>query len=207
MTSQSEFSLQFEQAAARRGDNLLFSGLSFDLRPSQIVWIHGENGSGKTTILNLAAGLTPPDEGKVDWYIGSEPVDASDLVAYQGHQDAVKNDLRVKEDIEFWLDIYGTPLSPAEVLALVRLQDRNSVFIRNLSAGQRRRLSLARLIISRKPIWIMDEPTASMDEAGRDLIMDLIKTHAHAGGAILLASHSRAVKLGVSTRLISLERT
>ncbi len=196
--------LTFNNISVSRGHTLLFEGLSLTLSSGDVLWIQGTNGVGKTTLLYLSTGLARPDTGALTWYKDNMPVEASEVVSFQGHQDALKPQLTAFEDLSFWADLceYSGDLEP--VFHQIGLQSRKDVLTGKLSAGQKRRLSLARLLISQKPVWIMDEPSAVMDTAGRDLIDHLIHEHVSHGGCAIIASHSPARKLGVSPRLLTL---
>ncbi len=200
-----DYKLKFDQVAASRGDLTLFDGLSFELCPGQLIWLHGANGSGKTTILTLATGFRVPTSGEVTWSETDEFCAPEDIVVYQGHQDALKSDLTVSEDLEFWIDTYNSEQKLSDILSLVQLTERRDLRCGQLSAGQKRRLSIARLIISEKPVWIMDEPMAAIDKSGQDLILNLITEHVRSGGAVLLATHRLLRSLGISAQSLSLE--
>ncbi|MEP3891820.1 MAG: heme ABC exporter ATP-binding protein CcmA [Hellea sp.] len=187
-----------------RGENTLFEGLSATVGSGDVLWIQGDNGIGKTTLLEAMAGLSRPDEGDVFWLENEQPSLANDLVAYQPHKSFAKAALSAQEDLSFWAQLYGTAPNVEGALTYVGLSDRCDVTTQNLSAGQRRRLALATLIISQKPIWIMDEPSAAMDKSGEDLIDGLICQHIDRGGIAIIASHDSPRKLGLNTRKLTL---
>ena len=205
MTPAPDYSLTFDDVGIARGDLVLFEGVSFTLNPGDVIWLQGSNGSGKTTLLNLAAGFLKPQSGAITWALDGQNTDPSDLISYQGHVDALKPDLRVFEDLEFWQDVYNVNTDPIDILRLVQLSDKAPLFCRQLSAGQKRRLALARLLLSRKPVWILDEPTAAIDTAGREFIYKIVSAHAKNGGAVILATHRDPVRLSTATRVMSLE--
>lgn len=169
-----------------------------------VFWIQGDNGIGKTTLLEALAGLSRPDGGDVSWLYNEQVMTANRLVAYQPHKSFAKAALSAKEDLSFWARINSTSALIDVVLNYVGLSDRCDVPTQNLSAGQRRRLALAKLIISQKPIWIMDEPSAAMDASGVNLIDDIIHQHISRGGIAIIASHDSTRKLSAHTRKLTL---
>jgi heme exporter protein A len=186
-----------EGLACRRGERLVFAGLSFQLGAGDALILGGTNGSGKTSLLRLVASLITPAAGRLLW--GGAPV-ADDLafyrarLAYVGHQDAVKPALTPRETLRFWAALRG--LSPARAAPLV--EDALAAFAleafadwpcRWLSAGQRRRLALARLIAAPAPIWLLDEPTSALDRDNQARLEEVLAAHRAAGGRILLATH------------------
>ena len=187
-----------------RGDNVLFEGLNAKISSRDVLWVQGNNGIGKTTLLEALAGLARPDAGQITWLKGDTPTFHNNLVAYQPHLSFAKSNLSAIEDLTFWAKIYKSAELVEMTLKAVGLLTKQSVPTQRLSAGQRRRLALAKLIISSKPLWIMDEPNAAMDEEGVDLINELIKTHINRGGSAIIASHELTRKLSTNTRTLTL---
>jgi len=187
-----------------RGENVLFEGLSARVNTGDVLWIQGDNGIGKTTLLEAFAGLSRPDAGDVSWIEDEQLSSANRIITYQPHKSFAKAALTTKEDLGFWAKIYGTAALTDTVLEVVGLSNRHNVPSQNLSAGQRRRLALAKLIISQKPIWIMDEPGAAMDIGGIKLIDNLISQHIERGGSAIIASHDSPRKLSTNTRKLTL---
>jgi len=185
-------SLTAENLACVRGDKRLFEGLSFRVRAGQALAVEGANGAGKTSLLRLLAGFLAPVAGRVLVRTAtSESDDAEErgrLVGWLGHLDGLKPQLTVMEQLSFFARLYGRQADPAvlETVGLVRQAD---LPCRYLSAGQRRRLALARLLTSQRPLWLLDEPFAALDAAGQGLIAQLMLRHCGSGGIIIAATH------------------
>ncbi|MEO7151195.1 MAG: cytochrome c biogenesis heme-transporting ATPase CcmA [Burkholderiaceae bacterium] len=187
--------LVLDDLGCRRGNRLLFRGVSFDVAPGQARWLRGRNGCGKTSLLRLAAGLGGPASGRVLY--GGIPVRRAAGVArritYVGHANALKEDLTVTEALQFLARLQGRDAAPASVLrALDRigLSNRRDAAVRTLSQGQRRRASLARLAFETgASLWILDEPYDSLDAEGIERVDALLTEHLGRGGSVLLTSH------------------
>lgn len=163
-----------------RGGLTVLSGVSFRLEPGQALVLQGPNGIGKTTVLRTIAGLQPPQSGQI-----TAPTDS---IAYAAHSDGIKPTLTVHENLAFWAAIFGTQnIIPA--LATMQLDALQSRPAASLSAGQKRRLGLARLLVTGRRVWLMDEPTVSLDTASTALFAAMITAHLGQGGAALIASH------------------
>lgn len=178
-------------AVARAGIPVL-EGVSFALTPGRALILRGPNGIGKTTLLRSIAGLQPTIAGRI--------TAAPDAVAYAAHADGVKPTLTVAENLAFWAQVYGTNAVAAAIdrMALRDLVARRAA---NLSAGQKRRLGLARLLVTGRPVWVMDEPTVSLDAASVQLFGDVVRGHLAAGGAALIATH---IDLGLDADVLDL---
>ena len=196
--------IKIDNLSMSRGGTALFSGISVSIDTGQILWIHGGNGIGKTTLLDGLCGLRKPDTGEVVWQHNGVPCLASDIIAYQPHSSFAKAEMSAAEDLTFWGKIYGGMDLITATLDYVGLVQKTSVPCGRLSAGQRRRLALAKLIISQKPIWVMDEPTAAIDASGSEMFDALIRAHISRGGTAIIASHAQAQSLGPSTRKLTL---
>ncbi len=183
-----------------RGDIPLFAGLSFGVAPGQILQIEGANGSGKTSLLRILAGLSPPSEGEVLWRgesIARKRAAFFAEIAYLGHHLGLKAELSVGENLRLSFALNGTPPSRARVeqaLDQVGLADREELPVRALSAGQRQRVALARLVSSAAALWILDEPFTALDVGGIALVQKLLEAHAERGGMAVLTSH-QAIEL------------
>jgi heme exporter protein A len=186
-----------EQLACRRGERLVFTGLSFRLPPGGALVLIGSNGSGKTSLLRIVAGLLAPAAGGLAW--GVRPV-SGDIAAhrarltYVGHADAIKSALTPRETLTFWAALRGLggPRSAPAVdraLAAFALDEIADWPCRWLSAGQRRRLVLARLLVAPAPLWLLDEPLAALDDASRERLEEIIADHRAGGGRVLLSTH------------------
>ncbi len=184
--------LSVENLACSRGGIRVLEGLSFTLGPGEALILRGPNGSGKTTLLRTLAGLQPADAGQ----IGAEP----EALAYAGHADGLKATLSVAENLAFWAALFGTrDIAPAlAAFALEPLRDRPA---QNLSAGQKRRLGLARLAVTGRPVWLLDEPTVSLDVHAVAQFGDMVRAHLGQGGAALIATH---IDLGLDAATLDL---
>lgn len=196
--------LTFTDVGVLRGDTLLFEGLTLEICSGDIVWVQGTNGVGKTTLLHLAAGLARQDYGEIVWYENARVSDAYSTIGFQGHKEALKPRMTAFEDLSHWAELADYKASLNDIFSKIGLSERKGVLCGKLSAGQRRRLSLGRLMVAKRQLWIMDEPAAVMDDAGNKLIDNLIRAHIEKGGAALIASHGSARKIGPTTRLLKL---
>ena len=163
-----------------RGGVPVLEELSFALADGRALVLRGPNGSGKTTLLRTVAGLQPPLAGDL--------TGAGGRIAYAAHSDGLKAMLTVKENLRFWADVFGTRDIEAAIGAfdLEALTDR---YAGTLSAGQKRRLGLARLMVTGRPVWVLDEPTVSLDTASVMLFAEAVRTHLGLGGSALMATH------------------
>jgi heme exporter protein A len=185
--------LSVSSLTVSRAGRPVLSDLSFHLMAGQALRLQGRNGIGKTTLLRCLAGLQPPLAGRI--------VMAADSLAYAGHADGVKLQLTVLENLRFWADIFGCwDIERAlQAFELGTLSDR---LAGTLSAGQRRRLGLARLLLTNRPLWLLDEPTVSLDDASVTLFAAAVYDHLQAEGAVLIASH---IDLGLPAEVLALE--
>lgn len=186
--------LRAERLGARRGEDLLFSDISFDLGSGDALVLTGRNGSGKSTLLRVVAGLLPADAGRVLWTGKDETVRAGEACHYLGHRNAMKAELTVSENLVFWKSFLGD-LEGGAGMSVVEAADRVGLGgiahlpFGYLSAGQQRRMAFAKLLVAYRPVWILDEPTAALDTRAEQTFTDLIKQHLAAGGMLLAATH------------------
>jgi heme exporter protein A len=184
--------------ACVRGGRQVFSGLDFQAASGEAVAVVGRNGSGKTSLLRLIAGLLIPAGGTIALEGGNADMTLPEQCHYLGHRDALKPGLSVAENLSFWAEFLGGERrDAADSLAIVGLDHAVHLPAAFLSAGQRRRLSLARLLAVRRPIWLLDEPATALDAAGQDMFGGLMREHLARGGIILAATHG---PLGIESR-------
>ena len=158
------------------------------------------------TILRLIAGLLRPQSGSVDYVFETAPSLPAVLISYQGHSEPLKAQERVSEALKFWARLSGNISGIDAAMDAVGIANLADQYCHSLSAGQSRRLALAKLLIENKPVWLLDEPSAAMDIAGQDLIDDLITAHIQGGGAAMIASHAAPKRLAGAARHIRLTR-
>jgi heme exporter protein A len=172
--------LRVTDLACARGPAQILSGVTFAVASGQALILRGPNGAGKTTLLRTLAGLTPPLAGTIE----ADP----DAIAYASHADGLKAALTVAENLTFWASVFGThdPAPAIEAFHLAPLLDRRAG---EMSAGQKRRLSLARLLVTGRPVWCLDEPTVSLDVENVARFAAAVKTHLAGGGSAVIATH------------------
>jgi heme exporter protein A len=181
-----------------RGGREVFAGLDFETAGGEALAVVGRNGSGKTSLLRLIAGLLIPAGGGIALAGGDAELTLPEQCHYLGHRDALKPALSVAENLAFWADFLGGERGDVtESLATVGLDHAAHLPAAYLSAGQRRRLSLARLIAGRRPVWLLDEPTNALDTAGQQTFCRLMQAHLARGGMIIAATHA---PLGIESR-------
>lgn len=186
--------LKAEELAARRGEDLLFVDISFDLGAGEALVLTGRNGSGKSTLLRVVAGLLPAEAGRVIWIGEGEAMRPCEACHYLGHRNAMKAELTVQENLSFWKSFLGdfeggVGISVAEAADRVGLGGIAHLPFGYLSAGQQRRMAFAKLLVAYRPVWILDEPTAALDTRAEQTFTDLIQQHLAAGGMLLAATH------------------
>lgn len=171
--SQLNFERQFEA---------IFEPVDFQLAAGGIMWVTGANGSGKTTLLRLLAGVLTPSSGSIHC--------SARATSYVGHQLAIKDDLSVEENLHFMCDFFGGDSRQlGEVVGKLGLRKVRGQLARTLSAGQRKRCALGRLLLNPGELWLLDEPHANLDQDGRDLVDGLVSAHLASGGACVLTTH------------------
>jgi len=179
-----------ERLAARRGGRLVFEDVSFSVGAGELLTLVGPNGAGKSTTLRLIAGLVRPAAGSVTL----DPSPSEDGIGgschYLGHLDSLKPNLTVGENLSFWRRLWrGTGLEVGEALDRVGLGDLADLPAGVLSAGQRKRAAIARLLLAQRPIWLLDEPTSALDTASEATLGDLVRDHLADGGIVVAATH------------------
>ena len=188
--------------ACVRGGREVFSGLGFEVGGGEALAITGRNGAGKSSLLRIIAGLLRPAAGAVRLDGAKDELSLAEQTHYLGHRDALKPALTVKENLSFWRDMLGGEGEDlAESLKACGIGHAAGLPAGYLSAGQRRRLSMARLLVSKRPLWLLDEPTSALDADGQLLVARLMGEHLARGGLIMAATHG---PLGIVTRTLQL---
>jgi heme exporter protein A len=196
--------LKAEELSCNRGGREVFRGLSFSLSSGEAMVVTGRNGAGKSSLLRMLAGLVRIPAGRLALEGGEADIPLAEHTHYIGHQDAMKPSLSVEENLQFWTKFLGgggQSIEPAlAALNLAPLARLPAVY---LSAGQRRRLSIARLVAVQRPIWLLDEPTSALDVPSQKNLGELMRGHLAGGGMIIAAAHgpiglerARELKLG-----------
>lgn len=199
--------LRVEQLCCARGPRELFRGLSFTVDTGELVLVTGPNGSGKTTLLRALAGLTRPEAGTITW--SDAPRGLAESRAYLGHAAGWKDTLTVTENLRLaWqLDAEaaaqedGAPMAALERVGLAR---QRNLAVARLSQGQRKRLHLARLTRSTRPLWLLDEPAAALDDQGLGVLAELVAAHLGQGGMAAIATHQPLMIAVVRTQTVAL---
>jgi heme exporter protein A len=180
-----------------RGGREVFTGVNFSVAAGEALAVTGRNGAGKTTLLRLIAGLLEVAEGRLELTGGEADSTLAEQAHYLGHRDALKPALSVRENLEFWYAFLGdrdastasTTSATTSALETVGLGALAGLPAAYLSAGQRRRLAIARLVAAPRPIWLLDEPTAALDAASQQRLAELMRSHLAGGGMIVAATH------------------
>lgn len=181
--------------ACSRGERRLFGDLSFAVAPGRWLHVAGENGAGKTTLLRTLVGLSPPDAGEITWNgapVRNNPDDFHRALIYLGHHAALKDELTALENLQLALALEGHRLSEADALHALDtmgLKGREHLQARYLSAGQKRRVLLTRLLLRPAALWVLDEPFNALDSAAVELLGVLLESHLELGGMAVLTSH------------------
>lgn len=177
-----------------RGDRAVFGGLGFDCGNGDAVRVTGPNGIGKSTLLRILAGFLPATVGGVLWTVDNDTASAAPPLAYCGHRDPVKPWLTVREHLEFWRRLNGVsrrdPAAVAKAAAAFGLTGMLEISGGWLSAGQKRRVALSRLLVAPAPLWLLDEPTVTLDSDGVGLFEAAVASHREAGGVAVIATHA-----------------
>ncbi|MBB4052447.1 heme exporter protein A [Devosia subaequoris] len=201
---QHRINLKTQALACGRGDAVLVADLSLEVAAGSALLLRGPNGAGKSTLLLTLAGLLRPISGTLV-FEGADP-EAGPFIHHCGHKNAVRPRLTVLETLRFWADLNGSgPLPPAAALERVGLARTARVDAGYLSAGQQRRLVLARLLVSPRPVWLLDEPSAALDAAGRELMAALLVDHLESGGLAVIATHDDIALPGAATLTLGAE--
>ncbi|WP_273753865.1 heme ABC exporter ATP-binding protein CcmA [Bartonella sp. MM73XJBT.G] len=183
--------LSGKDLAAYRNGEILFKDLSFCLFPQQLMTITGPNGIGKSTLLRIVVGLIEAAEGHIVLKDDEQRYPVTTACHYLGSQNAMKPRLSVIDNLQFWAEFYGQPLySPYEALTDIDLADLESLPFNTLSTGQQRRIALARLLLSYRPIWVLDEPISGLDSYAQKRLARIFQRHLNQGGMIIAATHN-----------------
>lgn len=182
--------LEAENLAGERGGETIFAGLSFEVGEGEALVVTGPNGSGKSTLLRIICGLLQPEAGKVELSEDGTVLPVRAACHYLGHQNAMKPALSVRENLSFWQKFNGAAQAEIEeALEAVDLPGVEHLPFGYLSTGQKRRVSIARLLVSHRPLWIVDEPTAGLDKASEARFAEIMRGHMQEGGMIVAATH------------------
>lgn len=208
--AESDSMLGVKNLACTRGEHQLFAGVSFELNAGELLQVQGANGSGKTTLLRSMCGFIQPSAGEIRWQGQSiRELDEeyySDIV-YLGHLNAVKDELNALENLRISSALAGYAVSDSVAMAALRrmgLRGRETFPVKVLSQGQRRRVALARLLICKTPLWILDEPLTALDVDAVGLMQEIIGEHLSQQGMVIFTTHQALEVAGVETRCLTL---
>lgn len=189
-----------ENLAGERGGETIFASLSFEVSSGEALIVTGPNGSGKSTLLRIICGLLAPEAGKIELLEDRAALPVRAACHYLGHQNAMKPALSVRENLMFWQKFNGSArFDIDEALEAVDLPGVEHLPFGYLSTGQKRRVSIAKLLISHRPLWIVDEPTAGLDKASEARFAELMRDHLRGGGMVIAATHIPLGLEGVRT--------
>ena len=202
--------LEICNLACTRGDHQLFSGLSFSLAAGELLQVQGENGKGKTSLLRMLCGFLAPAAGEIRWR-GQDIRELDEEyyaeMVYLGHLNAIKDELNALENLRISAGLAGCEVDDKQAIAALRhmgLRGRETLPVKVLSQGQRRRVALARLLIGNAPLWILDEPLTALDVGAVGLMQELIGTHLAKNGMVIFTTHQPLEVAGVETRRLTL---
>jgi heme exporter protein A len=187
--------LEVRDLAALRGEERIFSGVTFSLLPGEALVVTGRNGSGKSTLIRTIASLLPCDSGEVTASLNGVKIPrAAEACHYLGHRNAMKRELSVEENLVFWKRFMGdfeggSGLDPEQAAAALGLATILHLPFGYLSAGQQRRMAMAKLLTAWRPIWLLDEPTAALDAQSEEIFAGLMMAHREKGGIVIAATH------------------
>jgi heme exporter protein A len=180
-----------ERLFVERGERAVLTGTSLAVEPGEALVVTGPNGAGKSTLLRALAGLLPLDTGTITLEGRDEEISIAEHIHLLGHADGVKGTLTALENIGFWRDFLGgSGVEPEDALQATGLAHAADLPAMLLSAGQRRRLGMARLLVSRRPVWLLDEPATALDTDGLSRLSRFVAAHRAAGGIVVAATHS-----------------
>ena len=194
-----------------RSDRVVFQRLSFSVKDGEILYLKGPNGCGKSSLLRIMAGLLQPTEGVLYWNEENISKSADSFLGnfqYIGHQNAVKGALSVKENLKIWAEIYNLKknnISIGDALQALKLDSLANLPARFLSAGQKRRLNLSRLSATYSRLWLLDEPSTSLDDTGSLCLKELINSHLERGNMVIMANHESNLVNGYTLNLAEFE--
>ena len=202
--------LAAQALAFSRNEEPVFGPIDFRVDAGEALLVQGDNGAGKTTLLRILAGLLHAEQGRIE--IDGRPAGRGErarFMAYLGHLPALKADLSTLENLHFLCGLHGRRARqmPGNALAIAGLAGYEDALVRQLSAGQKKRLGLARLWLSPAPLWLLDEPYANLDLDGINLVNRMISAHLRGGGAALVTTHGAYAAPPVRTRMLTLEVT
>ena len=193
--------LKAENLSCERGGRIVFKNLSFEFASGQLVELRGPNGSGKSSLLRLLAGLNSSSTGQLSFEGGGDELTLAEQSHYIGHAEASKPTLTVRENLVFWARLFDG-IFDLKTLAAFDLETLVDDQVLLLSQGQKRRLALTRLILAKRPVWLLDEPVVGLDAAAQILLQKHIQNHINDGGIVIAATHT---ELGLtSARVIEL---
>jgi len=202
--------LEISNLACTRGDHQLFSGLSFSLSAGELLQVQGENGKGKTSLLRTLCGFIVPAAGEIRWR-GQDIRELDEEyyaeIVYLGHLNAIKDELNALENLRISAGLAGCEVDDKQVITALRhmgLRGRETLPVKVLSQGQRRRVALARLLVGNAPLWILDEPLTALDVGAVGLMQELIGTHLAKNGMVIFTTHQPLEVAGVETRRLTL---
>lgn len=195
-----------QDLACKRGERLIFAGISFTLDPGEALVLTGRNGAGKSSLIGLILGQIAPAAGQI-LLTGDAERPIGESCHHLGHRDGLKGRLTALENLDFARTILGDPrLEARAALAVVGLEGAGDIPAGYLSAGQKRRVALARLLVSARPLWLLDEPTAALDAPSQAILSRMMQAHLRGGGLIVAATHqpldlpgSRQITLGAAS--------
>ena len=181
--------LQVSHLVVHRGGRALFADLSFRVNAGARLLVRGRNGAGKTSLLRVLAGLSRPEAGVLMWEGQMRADGLGPLCCFAGHSPALHGELSVAENLAFWASLGPVRLAWREALQQVGLGAASNLEVRRLSAGQRRRVAFARVLISTAPVWLLDEPLSNLDASGRVIVDAAVRAHRERGGIAVITTH------------------